>query len=191
MDRENLDFLSHIHGRGIYDLKSSSYVVSDNFIYFWLFNLSGQLCGYQRYYWRGSKKTNKENEDPKYYTYITKEYRSVKNAVWGLETYIPNSILFIVEGIFDAIPIHKLGYPCIAVLGYNPANLKQWLNLLPVKTIAVLDGDKSGFALSKYTDDYISLPDGLDPGDFMSDGIEKLKELNKLLENKYYEVCRN
>jgi hypothetical protein len=148
---------AHLRGRG---LNPENYNVlldkESGFAYFLLFNLSGQMVGYQRYNPKGEKnlKGDRDNKDAKYYNYITKESKGVsKLAVWGLDTLQPNSnILFMVEGIFDAVKIHGAGYPAIAVLTNDPQHLKPWLKAMAnLKTVCIIDSDdeENGFAGNK------------------------------------------
>jgi hypothetical protein len=112
-----------------------------------LFNLSGQIVGYQVYRpWSTDKKCN----DPKlgrYYTYIT----AGMDGVFGLETDNGQGPLFIVEGIFKASKLHSVGLNAIATLTSDPKRMKPWLRILS-KTrplIAIGDNDPAGMKLVK------------------------------------------
>jgi DNA primase len=65
-----------------------------------------------------------------------------------------------VEGIFDAIKIHNIGLPCIAVLGAGkkPA-VEQQLGLLGQRVIAILDNDDAGNELKRLADKWYKVPD--------------------------------
>lgn len=128
--------------------------------YFFLYNLSGQLVGYQQYNPAGSKdvghhfRSDESKKDlMKYYTYVTGKTKDKTKeiAVWGLDTYnkdIP--YLFIVEGIFDASSLHNAKVPAIAVLANDPDDkLMGWLKTLPQKRIAICDNDDAGRKLAK------------------------------------------
>lgn len=138
-------------------------VVTDTCAYFYLWNLSGQLTGYQRYNPLGSKK--EYGEAAKYFTYGT--------GVWGLHKLDPsNPILCVVEGVFDACRLHNLGFNAIAILCNNPNHLtKTWLNTLPYTTVAVCDGDFAGRKLARSTDYSIELKNGLDLGDLTNEEL--------------------
>lgn len=125
-----------------------------------LWNLSGQLVGYQVYNPSLPKKA-KEPRDMKYFTNITKG----QDGVFGLETVkwtFP--YLFVCEGIFDAARLHAYGLPAIAVLGHHPTHLTSWLKALPHTTVAAVQGDKAGLMLALVTDLAIYLPEGEDVG---------------------------
>jgi len=67
-------------------------------------------------------------------------------------------VLFIVEGVFDAVKIHNAGYPCVAVLSNNPKILKSWLHILPLKIIAILDNDTSSDKLGRLANKAYKVP---------------------------------
>ena len=123
-----------------------------------LWNLSGQLVGYQVYN-PSLPKRAKEPRDMKYFTHLTKG----QDAVFGLETVkwtVP--FLFVCEGIFDAARLHAWGMPAIAVLGNAPVGLASWMKTLPQTTVATVQGDEPGLMLAMSTDKAIFLPDGQD-----------------------------
>lgn len=144
----------HLRSRGI-DPKRTGVILDKKSgkVTFLLYNLSGQLVGYQRYNPKGHKFSD-SNKDPlmaKYYSYITKdpETKTRMLAVWGVDTIRPGQPLFIVEGIFDAAKIHNAGYPAIAVLANNPKHLRSWLRTLSNKRIVIYDKDAAGRKLAK------------------------------------------
>jgi len=135
-----------------------------------LWNLSGQLVGYQKYNPNGDKNGN-DVLNAKYFTYISKG----QIGVWGLETLHLNSrIVVICEGIFDACRVHNFRLPALAVLSNNPSHLRNFLSILGKKTISICDGDKAGEMLSKYSSVNIQLSDGKDLGDLTDTEIENL-----------------
>ena len=144
---ETFDIEDHLKSRGI-DMEKT-HVVFDtktNTATFFLYNISGQLVGYQYYNPHGSKSLDQKKADRrlmKYYTYVTGQKDEKRLAVWGLESYdMKSSVLFVVEGIFDAVKIQNAGYPAIAILSNDPRqDLKTWLKTLPQTIIAVLDRD--------------------------------------------------
>lgn len=126
-------------------------------ITFPLYDMEGALTGYQRYDWKETKKK-------KYFSHITKG----KLGVFGLDClYQDNGLIFITEGIWDAIAIQSLGYSAIAVLANDPKHLVGLLKELKGKysteLVAVCDGDSAGKKLAKYGDYSIILPEGEDP----------------------------
>jgi len=124
---------------------------------FILYNLSGQLIGYQKYNPKGSK-DYRNTELGKYFTHVTKNPdRNI--AVWGLESIDERPFMFVVEGIFDAIRLHNLGLPAIAVLANHPTALRSWLKAISKTIIAVLDNDEAGNQLKSIAHQSIKVPD--------------------------------
>ena len=156
------DIEDHLRSRGL-DPKKTQVIMDKETgkATFLLYNLSGQLVGYQRYNPAGTKTKNNDPVLGKYFIYVTKESeKSSKIAVWGMETvYEHSKIVFVVEGIFDAIKIHNAGYPAVAVLSNNPKILKSWFTILGKASIAILDNDKAGSTLKNVTNRYVVVPD--------------------------------
>jgi DNA primase len=118
-------------------------------ITFLLYNLSGQIVGYQHYRPNISDKGVKNN--PKLGRYFTKIPKN-RIGVFGLEVLNPNDpIIYIVEGVFKAAVLHRLGFNAIAVLTANPTPLTGWFKALGGRytLIAIGDGDKAGAELVK------------------------------------------
>ena len=173
------DIQAHLKERGI-DLSKTRVILDkeSNVATFLIYNLSGQLIGYQYYNPNGDKNTvlarqkmksrQFKNEDDiaslkdfiKYYTRISNFQKGV--AVYGLETYNKDSdILFVTEGIFDCNKIHEAGLPAIATLTNAGSNeLITWLRMLPQKIVAILDNDESGGVLKKISDYSYNTPKG-------------------------------
>jgi hypothetical protein len=106
--------------------------ITDEYVYFWLYNLSQKIVGTQRYYSLGIKHCNsatkKSELPPKYKQEIAKG----ENGVFGLHTYNKDSkYLFLVEGVFDCLMLHQAGLPAIATLTNDPKSLQSWLRSLP------------------------------------------------------------
>lgn len=188
--------IDHLKERGV-DLEKTKVIldIENNYATFFLYNLSGQLVGYQFYNPKGDKKLGGQNQSKfdkalmKYYTYATGKNDEKHLAVYGLETYKMNyPYLFITEGLFDAIKIHNAGYPAIAVLSNNPRrDMKSWLRSLPQETIAIIDNDEnlSGNKLIKFSDFSFKTPDPYkDLGDmpqnevnsFLTDCLNSIKK---------------
>jgi len=154
-----MNIKKHLKTRGI-NLDSVKVYIDNylNIATFPLFNLSGQMIGYQQYNPLGSKSQH-NSKYGKYYTYISSFHRTM--AVWGTETLQWNyKMLFITEGIFDAVKIHNAGYAAIAVMTNNPnKGLKNWLWCLNKNIIAILDNDKAGSKLKNFADSFFTTPD--------------------------------
>lgn len=135
--------------------------VTDEVAVFYLWNLSGQLVGYQQYRPESNKKKHNDPKEGRYFTY-TKD----NIGVWGLESfYYRNDILFLTEGIFDACKLHALNLPAIAVLANDPKRIRSWLYALPRFIVAVCDDDAAGRKLAKCGNRAITVSGGKDLGD--------------------------
>ena len=107
------NLLDHLKSRGLDTEKTHVlYDEESGNTYFFLYNLSGQMIGYQKYNPEGVKKDY--GEEARYYTFLGKEYDKLDNAnrskisVYGLETYdVHKKYIFVVEGIWDVIKLHN------------------------------------------------------------------------------------
>jgi hypothetical protein len=177
---------NHILSRGV-DPNVTYFIHDDmsNNTYFFLYNLSGDCVGYQKYNSDNSK------EDGlgwmgRYFTKVNKEATGhTKIAVYGLETYdIKKDYIFIVEGVFDVIKIHNIGEPAIANLGCSLSRqAKNWYNTLPQKKIVIQDRDDAGTELGVIGDYIYTTPEPYkDLGDMPQE------EVNKFIENILSEI---
>lgn len=137
---------------------------------FLLWNLSGQVVGFQQYRPFVYEKNTNNPREARYFT-ITKPGTV---AVWGCEHLnLSPDVVFVTEGIFDAVRFHKYGYSAIATLGSSPNNdTVQWLRSLGRTVVAVLDSDNAGKKLSKVG--HISFTSTSDPGDATEEEIRKI-----------------
>lgn len=117
---------------------------------FFLWNLSGQVVGYQQYRPEGEKKPQNNPKQGKYFTYR----KQPTLAVWGVESlHLKSHVVFVTEGVFDAARLTSRGYPAVAVLSNNTGwDLKNWLSCLNRKVVAVCDNDDAGRKLAKFGD---------------------------------------
>ncbi len=168
---EAYDIISHLKDRGI-DTDKTRFVIDEKTqdVFFYLYNLSGQLVGYQKYNPNYEKTGQSNLDDPrmaKYFTWVTDEGKGKMIGVWGLETTdFRDKYLFVTEGIFDIARVHEAGYPGIAVLCNNPSDsLKSWLSTLPQKKIVIYDNDDAGRRLIKIGDYSFTVPRGKDIND--------------------------
>jgi hypothetical protein len=115
---------------------------------FYLWNLSGQLVGYQQYRPSGEKKPQNNPKLGKYFTYRNQPTQTV----WGVESlYLSPSVVFVCEGVFDAARLTERGFSALAVLSNNPnSDLRNWLTCLNRRVVAVCDNDDAGRKLSKF-----------------------------------------
>lgn len=151
---------------------------SDNTATFYLWNLAGQMVGYQQYTPFKPKNDNSlKPSELRYFTYLTKTEHAQTNTAFGLELLDPKrKLLFVVEGVFDVVRLHNLGLNALAVLGCNPKQMKNWLWSLGYVVVPVCEGDKAGQKLSKLanTDLVLRLDDGVDLGDMKDEDVLKL-----------------
>lgn len=144
---------------------------------FGLYNLSGVLVGYQQYRPDITAKHDKVPRNQRYYSYVSSEGVSKALAVFGLETVdmMNDDVIVVTEGIFDICRVHNLGLPGVAVLCNNPEHLKEWLALLPMKKVVIIDNDenKAGNKLTRYGDTVI-IPSTGDLGDQTDEDVRQL-----------------
>lgn len=157
-----MDITSHLIGRGLDPKDYKCYVDSyENIVTFLLYNLSGQIVGYQRYNPSKDKKRNNDPVDCRYYTYLPKEV----DGLFGLDKINKNiKEIYVVEGIFKAAKLHKLGYNAIAVLTSTPKRLKTLIRILRAiyNIIAIGDNDNGGNQLIKIVGKGFNSPIDLD-----------------------------
>jgi DNA primase len=164
--------IEHLKARHL-DLNLHRPVVDevDRIATFFLYNLSGQVVGYQQYRPEGEKKPQNSPKEGKYFTYRRKD----TIGVWGLESLALNSkVVFLTEGIFDACRLTKLGATAFAVLTNNPSpDLRNWLYMLNRKVVAVCDNDNAGKKLAKFGHEAVFTEDS-DLGDAPESYVKEL-----------------
>lgn len=173
---ENHDIIQHLKGRGI-DPDKTKVIIDEEEgdVFFFLYNLSGQVVGYQKYNPKYPKTGQGKLSDPrltKYFNWVTEEgSHGRKIAVYGLESYEwTDKFIFITEGVFDIARVHEAGYPGIAVLCNDPTeSLNTWLKTLPQKKIVIYDNDKAGRKLIKLGDYSYSVESGKDLNDLSTE----------------------
>ena len=151
----------HLKDRGVDPDKIKVIVDKEsNIANFLLYNLSGQLIGYQQYNPNKPKEHYKGEwgkDLVKYYTYVSKEGTGKDTfiSVWGLQNidFDTDKEIWITEGIFDAVKLVNAGLPALAVLTSTPSSqLKQWFRITGKKIIAILDSDDAGSKLKSTAD---------------------------------------
>jgi len=170
--RDQRAFLDHIEERmrGVYHQVSlrTPMDLDAGLATFYLWNLSGQLKGILIYNWKGNKLGN--NVSGGRYQVINPS----GPVLFGLEWFNENlPYTFVCEGVFDALSLMPYGN-AVAVFSNEAGVVKQQLDLLPGKTVAVCDGDKAGSLLSKWTDYTIHCPKGEDPNSMKKSDLKAL-----------------
>lgn len=139
---------------------------------FSIWNLSGQLVGYQNYRPSADKEKKNHPKEGRYFTFL----KDGKLGVWGLESWSFSKTLFVTEGIFNAVRLTGRGYSAIATLSNDPVKLKEWLwivrKMRPV--IVICDPGSAGKKLSKYGHRSITTPDEFDLGDAPDNYVDDL-----------------
>lgn len=143
---------------------------------FLLYNLSGQIVGYQTYNPTKNKTRKNDPRDGKYYTYRTKPHI----AIWGLESLYfveRTGCVFLTEGLFDAARLTWEGLPAFALLSNNPnKDTRNFLKLLPYNKVSVPDAGRSGKYFKRLGNKVEMLPEGVDDlGDAPDDFVLYLK----------------
>lgn len=138
-----MELKQHLISRGMNpDLYNVQYDLDEGVVTFYLQNLTGQFTGYQQYR-PGS--INKKCNDPKQSRYFTYS-REGLDCYFGLESLNFSKTLFLVEGIFKAAVLHRLGFSALAVLTNHPKRMKPFFRILR-KTrnlVAIGDPDAAG-----------------------------------------------
>lgn len=115
----------------------------NNLLVVHIYNLDGMFTGYQRYNPIGNK-DKKPNLESKYLTYTMKG----EKAFWGLETIdYSKDTLYVVEGLFKASALHRLGLNAICVFGNSAKHLSDVLLSFNMKLIAICDNDDNDAGL--------------------------------------------
>jgi hypothetical protein len=125
-----MNVIDHLHSRYL-DTKLHRVWIDENskVATFPLWNLSGQLVGYQQYRPGASKERKNDPRDGRYFTRL----KDSKIGVWGLESYHLSNTLFITEGIFDAARISYFGYAAVATLSNDLATpTARWLQIYQI-----------------------------------------------------------
>jgi hypothetical protein len=149
----NTPLVQHLCDRHV-DLNLHTVHVEGDVACFYLYNLSGQIVGYQNYNWKCGKFRSNDQQG-RYYTYTGKKLlpKHTKTvAVWGLESWRLSKTLFVTEGVFDAARLTRLGYSAVAVLSNDPnTSTLNWLQQVRKQrpTVAVCDPGKAGAKLAK------------------------------------------
>lgn len=169
---------THLKERHLDIKKYPSLHISEEYgkAYFYLYNLSGMIVGYQCYTPSLPKRMNKaEDCDRRYHTYITKSAGMIMLTAFGLDILdTTKKEIFLVEGIFDACRLHNLGLNALALLCSDVSFLKEHLMSMGYKLIPVCEGDEAGLKLATLAThkEIIYLEEGYDLGDLDDKYIE-------------------
>jgi hypothetical protein len=171
-DKHELE--QHLKDRHM-DINLHAPILSDKIATFLLYNLSGQIVGYQRYdpsfpsaFAGDGKQSNLR--DRRYYNYVSTD----KIGLFGLESFNLNvPCVFVVEGVFDACRLTSRGACAIAMLTNTPSSsMKNLLLCLGKPLIAVCDNDPSGRKLKSVGHYNETVRDGKDLGDCSEEFVD-------------------
>lgn len=138
---------------------------------FFLWNLSGQLVGYQQYRPGADKQKKNHPREGRYFTFR----KAPTVAVWGVESLdLTPGVVFVTEGVFDAARLTALGVSALAVLSNDPTtDVKNFLGCLGRRVVAVCDNDAAGRRLAKLGDVAV-FTDGKDLGESSEEFVQNL-----------------
>lgn len=173
----------HLRGRGL-DPDGPGILLDEErgIATFLLWDLSGRLCGYQQYNPEGTKRIRNDEAHRfqlKYFTYAGIEGDGSragrkKLVAYGFESLrVGQDFLFLVEGVFDAVKLHNLGLPALAMLANDPEHLRPLVRALGRWTVALCDRDDAGRRLASCADASLSVPEPFhDVGDMPQEDVE-------------------
>lgn len=159
----NSEFVKHLTSRCKQDPEKLGAVDHDLELFTrYIYNLSGQIVGYQAYNWQADKKP-RNDVNGRYWTWLSKpDDKTTAIGVMGLEHVRWGEALYLVEGQFEQATAAAYGLNCVAVLTNNPKHLKNWLFSYPGKVVALCQDDTAGHKLANLADRSVMLPKDLD-----------------------------
>lgn len=156
-----------------FDLHRPMVDEEDRVATFYLYNLTGQLTGYQQYRPDATKDVRNHPKLARYYTYR----KQPTVAVFGVESlHLTPHVVFLTEGVFDACRLTKYGYSALAALSNDPSlDLYNFVSCLNRKVVAVCDNDVAGRKLAKFGNVAVYTSDK-DLGDSTDEFVRSLLE---------------
>lgn len=138
---------------------------------FLIFNLSGQIVGFQQYRPLADKSWHNDPREGRYFTFR----KSPTVAVFGVESlHLTPEVVFVTEGVFDAVRLTERGASAIAILSNDPStDVRNFLSSLGRKVVAVCDNDIAGRKLAKLGDAVV-FTDGKDLGESSDEFVDML-----------------
>ena len=173
-----MTLLQHLHSRKLdTDLHRVWLNENEGVAVFPIWNLSGQLVGYQQYRPSATKEKNNNPLESRYFTRV----KDGRVGVWGLESWNLSNTLFVTEGIFDACRLTYFGYSAICVFGNDvQPSTARWLwsvrKSRPV--VSICDGDSAGRRLRHLGNSFVTVEGYNDLGDASDEYVLKIIEEN-------------
>ena len=138
MNRE--ETYAHLKSRGmlpsLYNLS-----VDEGVVVFPLYTFGGNQVGYQEY--RPFAPRNSANvREARYFTYLPRKV----NGYFGTESleWCPRGPVYVVEGVFKASKLHRLGVASVALMGSEVDRHLNQLMLMGRPFVAIGDNDAAG-----------------------------------------------
>lgn len=149
-----MNLVEHLKSRHL-DLELHRPVLDleNNVATFYLYNLSGQLVGFQQYRPLASKAPSNHPRESRYFTYR----KQPTLALFGVESlHLTPDVVFLTDGVFDACRLTELGVSALAVLSNDPTpQLHEFLKCLNRRVVVVADNDTAGRKLAKFGHDVV------------------------------------
>jgi len=133
------DVYCHLRERGMHPEYYRFLSCAEDVATFGLWDFSGRFVGYQNY--RPFADRNCKNvKEARYFTYLPKKV----NGYFGLESLKQPGTVYIVEGVFKAAKLHRLGFASIALMGSETRQHLSQLNLMRRRYVGIGDNDAAG-----------------------------------------------
>jgi hypothetical protein len=163
----------HLESRGLLPMHKNIVIDEESGVAtFFLFSQTGKFLGYHSYRPSGPKAREGKGFNPKDLKYYTHAVPG-ELPFFGTESLLfHDKLLFLVEGVFDAVKFHALELPCLAVLGNDPLRLRSYLRATGRMVVGFCDNDLAGMNLARSCNVYFKAP-GKDAGEMTK---QELKE---------------
>jgi hypothetical protein len=160
-----MNVLEHLKSRHFDSVVHTVWVDDDEGVATYpLWNLTGQMVGYQQYRPSATKKRDNHPRDSRYFNWR----KDKVVGAWGLESWKFSNTLFVTEGVFDACRLTSRGFSAVALLSNDiDSSTREWLYMVKSNrfVVAVCDNDVAGRKLAKCGHVAHVMEDGKDMGE--------------------------
>ena len=164
MTRE--DTIQHLYDRGMRVNRYHNLGIGEGVVTFPLYEFGGRMVGYQDY--RPFAPRNSKNvREARYFTYLPKKVF----GYFGLEFLEWPGPVYLVEGVFKAAKLHRLGLPAIALMGSETKQHMNQLKFMGRPYIGIGDNDKAG---QKFADELNGFTSPTDLDEMTDDEVKEL-----------------